>query len=48
LNRDKRRVGELWRELGAVAVEFADPAPFFNVNTPEELESWMKGGKPAQ
>ena len=37
----------LWRELGAVPVRFADPAPFFNVNTPADFARWraaVEGG----
>ena len=36
----KRKVGEVWRELGAHIVHFDDPAPFFNVNTPDDMAAW--------
>jgi molybdopterin-guanine dinucleotide biosynthesis protein A len=35
-------VGRLWRKLGAVGVRFEDEAPFFNVNTPEDLTAWRR------
>lgn len=33
-------VRRLWRRLGALGVAFDDPAPFFNLNTPEDLAQW--------
>jgi molybdopterin-guanine dinucleotide biosynthesis protein A len=33
--------GRLWRQLGALEVPFADPAPFCNVNTPADLAQWL-------
>ncbi len=41
----KRKVGEVWRELGARAVDFDDPAPFFNVNTPDDMAAWQADRK---
>ena len=41
----KRKVGDVWRELGAVVVHFDDPAPFFNVNTPEDMARWHASRK---
>jgi molybdopterin-guanine dinucleotide biosynthesis protein A len=49
LLRDVRRcldggrlgVYQLWRELDAVPVHFEDARPFFNVNTPEDLDRWL-------
>jgi molybdopterin-guanine dinucleotide biosynthesis protein A len=37
-----RKVGDLWRRLGAVAVRFDDGGPFFNVNTPEDWAQWLR------
>jgi len=42
LDAGRRRALELWEELGAAPVRFADEGPFFNVNTPEDLSSWLK------
>ena len=39
-------VGRLWRRLGAVQVPYADPAPFFNVNCPEDLAQWLARRQP--
>ena len=36
-------VRQVWTRLDALGVAFDDPAPFFNVNTPEDLARW-KGG----
>jgi molybdopterin-guanine dinucleotide biosynthesis protein A len=33
--------GRLWRRWEARAVRFEDPAPFFNVNSPEDLAEWL-------
>jgi molybdopterin-guanine dinucleotide biosynthesis protein A len=41
LDRGERGVGRLWRALGAGAVAFEDPHPFFNVNSPEERSRWI-------
>ena len=40
LDEDKRKVGEVWHNIGAVSVAFADAAPFYNINFPEDLERW--------
>ena len=40
LDRDHRSVRLLWRDLGAAAVPFDDPAPFFDVNTMEDWALW--------
>ena len=37
IRRGVRKVSDVWRELGAAAVHFDDPAPFVNVNTPEDV-----------
>jgi molybdopterin-guanine dinucleotide biosynthesis protein A len=37
----------LWQDLGAVTVRFADPAPFFNVNTPEDFDRWLRDPRAA-
>ncbi len=37
------RVDRLWIELGAAVVGFDDCRPFANVNSPEDLESFVKG-----
>lgn len=42
LDRGERRVGRLWRALGAEAVPFGDPRPFFNVNSPQEMSRWLE------
>jgi len=40
LDEGRRAVREVWQELGAAEVRFDDPAPFFNVNSPEDLARW--------
>ncbi len=35
LREDNRRVRQLYRQHGAIAVHFADAAAFFNINTPD-------------
>ncbi|MEW6742236.1 MAG: molybdenum cofactor guanylyltransferase [Planctomycetota bacterium] len=40
LDQGEDRVGRLWHKLGAVGIPFADPRPFFNINTPEDLARW--------
>ena len=40
LDQGKLKLGLLWRDLGAVEVHFPDPAPFHNVNTPDDLAAW--------
>ena len=41
LDEGQRSPGKLWRDLGAAPVDFADPAPFCNVNSPEDLARWQ-------
>jgi len=43
IDEGKRRVGEVWQNLGAVFVPFSNPEPFFNVNTPGDLTCWLAG-----
>ncbi len=42
LDRGELGVGRLWDRLGAEAVDFPDPSPFFNVNSPEDMDAWRK------
>jgi molybdenum cofactor guanylyltransferase len=46
LERGERSVWRLWEQLGAEPVPFADDAPFFNVNTPEDLAQWVQQTAP--
>jgi len=46
LDQGKGGVAKLWRDLGAEAVHFDDPAPLFNVNTPEDLADWRRRDDP--
>ena len=39
----KRKVGEVWQSLDMAFVHFSDPEPFFNLNTPLDLVSWLAG-----
>ena len=41
IDEGKRKVREVWKDLGVVLVHFPDPAPFFNVNTPADLTRWV-------
>jgi molybdopterin-guanine dinucleotide biosynthesis protein A len=41
IDEGRRGVGKLWRSLDAHLVHFSDPAPFFNVNTPEDWHRWL-------
>jgi len=36
----ERRPQQLWRDIGAIAVDFEDASPFFNVNTPQDMARW--------
>ena len=36
------KVLRLWQDLGVTPVVFDDPQPFWNVNSPEDLEAWRK------
>ncbi len=38
----------LWRSVGAVPVHFGDAGPFFNVNTPADLDRWLLGERQAE
>lgn len=40
LDRGHLKVLRLWRDLGAAAVPFDDPAPFFDVDTMEDWTLW--------
>lgn len=42
LDARQLRIGRLWAALGAVEVVFAEAAPFFNINTPEDLAAWRR------
>jgi molybdopterin-guanine dinucleotide biosynthesis protein A len=46
LEHGERSVWRLWEQLGAKPVRFADDAPFFNVNTPEDLADWVRRTAP--
>ncbi|MCJ7823149.1 MAG: NTP transferase domain-containing protein, partial [Armatimonadetes bacterium] len=43
LDAGRNGVYRLWREVGATPVYFDDAAPFFNVNTPADLDRWLLG-----
>lgn len=43
IDEGKRKVGEVWQSLDLAFVHFSDPEPFFNVNTPMDLVSWLAG-----
>ena len=45
LDEGRQKITDLWRRLGAQAVEFPDGRPFVNVNTPEELSGWLAEGR---
>lgn len=38
LDRGERSVRRVWQEAGATPVHFADPTPFINANTPDDLK----------
>jgi len=38
----RRSPYRLWREVGAVLVHFQQAAPFFNLNTPDDLARWRQ------
>lgn len=42
LDESKLKMGLLWRDLGVAEIPFADPAPFHNINTPEDLRTWLR------
>ena len=41
LDHGERSVRRVWQEAGAAPVHFADPTPFINANTPEDLAQWQ-------
>jgi molybdopterin-guanine dinucleotide biosynthesis protein A len=41
IDEGRRKVGEVWHSLDMAFVHFSDPEPFFNVNTPMDLVSWL-------
>jgi molybdenum cofactor guanylyltransferase len=41
LDDGQRSPAKLWRQLGAIPVQFAHAAPFYNVNRPEDLAGWQ-------
>jgi molybdopterin-guanine dinucleotide biosynthesis protein A len=43
IDEEKRKVGEVWQSLDMAFVHFSDPGPFFNLNTPLDLVSWLAG-----
>jgi molybdopterin-guanine dinucleotide biosynthesis protein A len=43
LDAGRNGVYRLWRGVGAVPLYFDDAAPFFNVNTPADLDRWLMG-----
>lgn len=45
IDAGERNVGRLWRRLGAIAVDFNDPRPFMNINTPEDWEHWLASSR---
>jgi len=42
LNAGHLKVLRLWEDLGVTPVVFDDPQPFWNVNSPEDLEAWQR------
>jgi molybdopterin-guanine dinucleotide biosynthesis protein A len=45
LDEGRLKVEHLWLQLGAEEVVFHDPAPFFNANTPAEVECFRGRGR---
>jgi molybdopterin-guanine dinucleotide biosynthesis protein A len=43
IDEETRKVGEVWQSLDMAFVHFSDPEPFFNLNTPLDLVSWLAG-----
>jgi molybdenum cofactor guanylyltransferase len=43
LDEERREVKQLWQDLGAIGVAFSDHRPFFNINSPEDLQQWREG-----
>ena len=41
LDAGRLSVRRLWHQLGALEVPFVDATPFFNVNSPEDLTTWL-------
>lgn len=41
LDAGQNGVCRLWRAIGATPVRFESARPFFNVNTPDDLERWL-------
>jgi molybdopterin-guanine dinucleotide biosynthesis protein A len=41
IDEGKRKVGEVWRDLGALFVHFPEAEPFFNVNAPGDWACWL-------
>jgi molybdopterin-guanine dinucleotide biosynthesis protein A len=46
LERGERSVWRLWEQLGAAPVPFTSDAPFYNVNTPDDLAEWVRRTTP--
>jgi molybdopterin-guanine dinucleotide biosynthesis protein A len=42
IDAGRRKVLDLWQELGGMAVCFDDARPFFNVNTPQDIKRWRR------
>ena len=46
LDRGECKVGHLWRDLHAAVVQFSDEETFQNLNTPEDVASWLGKASP--
>jgi molybdopterin-guanine dinucleotide biosynthesis protein A len=42
LDENRLEIKQLWRELGAVSVNFSYAKPFCNINSPEDYHAWRK------
>ena len=45
IDAGRRGVTAAWRSMQAAAVHFDDEAPFANINTPDDLETWNTAGR---
>jgi molybdopterin-guanine dinucleotide biosynthesis protein A len=43
LDQGELGVGNLWLQLGGAAVPFDNPNAFVNLNSPDDLDSWLAG-----
>jgi len=45
IDKGQRKIRDVWKEVKAVSVPFDNETAFFNINSLEDMNSWLRSGK---